>query len=142
MLDADKIANPIHIGLRIGAQLIIQRDQDVFTAEAVEPLREMLGVAVAASQMRHGFEHLVKSPMTHPPVVTMKLEHGINSVDRIAHRRDDTAVRDEALDALGRKRREKVRADFDDRALAGCVAKMARVPINALVVEGVEELRL
>ncbi len=42
----------------------------------------------------------------------------------------------------GRERMEKVRADFGDFAIAGRVAKMMRVPVDALVVERVEELRL
>src|SRR5271156_4324160 len=63
-------------------------------------------------------------------------------LDRIAQRRDDAAVGNMNLDPRRRERMEKVRTDFRDFALAGRVAKVMRVPVDALVVERVEKLRL
>src|ERR1035437_3096565 len=71
-----------------------------------------------------------------------ELEHGIGSIDRIAHRGDDLAARHESFDALERLGVEKVGTNLDDLALAGRVAKMSRVPVEALVVEGAEIQRL
>src|SRR6266849_8694388 len=67
----------------------------------------------------------------------------IQTIDRIAHRGYDPAVRDVGLDApLSLGLEEVVRANLGDPAPASRVTKMARVPVDALVVEGAEELRL
>src|SRR5208282_1949460 len=61
----------------------------------------------------------------------------------IAHRRDGFAVRNVSLDACWRLRMEKIRRrDFCDGTAAGRVAKVMRVPVDALVVERTEKLRL
>src|ERR1019366_6512106 len=72
-LGAHKVANPIHIALRIRAQFIIYRDQDVLAAEVLEPCLETRRVAVGATQMRQRFEDLVEGSATHPSVMTLKL---------------------------------------------------------------------
>src|ERR1700724_2098635 len=63
-------------------------------------------------------------------------------IDRIAQGGDDAAIRNVSLDPAGRERMEKVRTDLCDLALARGVAKVTRVPVDALVVEGVKELGL
>src|ERR1035437_9758442 len=65
-----------------------------------------------------------------------ELEHGIGSIDRIAHRGDDLAARHESFDAVERLRVEKIGKNLDDLTLS------ARVPVEALVVEGAEIQRL
>src|SRR6266478_4480006 len=62
--------------------------------------------------------------------------------DRTAQGGDHATVRNVRLDAIGSERMEQVGTDFGDRPLAGRVAKMPRVPIDALVVVGAEKLRL
>src|SRR5271168_860319 len=66
----------------------------------------------------------------------------IDAIDRIAHRHEDLAVGDVELDALESFGLEEVRGtNLDDWAFAGRVAKMARVPIDPLVIEMAEDLR-
>src|ERR1017187_909549 len=71
--DTHKVADPIHIGLRIRAQSIIYGGQDVLAAEALEPCLETRRVAVGATQMRQRFEGLVEGSATHPSVMTLEL---------------------------------------------------------------------
>src|SRR5258708_36989089 len=63
-------------------------------------------------------------------------------IHRIAQRGDHSAIRNVRLDASGCERMKKIRTDFRDFAIAGGVAKVTRVPVEAFVVERVEELRL
>src|SRR5712672_3092875 len=63
-------------------------------------------------------------------------------IDRAAQRGDHSTVRNVGLDAIGSQRMKQVRTDFGDRPLAGGVAKMPRVPVDALVVVGAEKLGL
>src|ERR1700674_4690943 len=59
-----------------------------------------------------------------------------------AERGDHPAVRNVGLDPIGGQRMKQIRTDLGDRALAGRVAKMPRVPVDALVVVGAEKLGL
>src|SRR5258705_4747725 len=61
-------------------------------------------------------------------------------IDRAAQRGDHSTVRNVSLDAIGSQRMEQVRTNFGDRPLTSGVAKMARVPVDALVVVGAEKL--
>ena len=98
-------------------------------------------VAIAAAEIGARFQDLVEGALR-PREMQHELVRGKRMIDRIAQRRDDAAIRNVSLDARGRIRMEKVRTNFSDLPLAGRVAKMSRVPVDALVVEGVEELRL
>src|SRR5208282_4509783 len=77
-----------------------------------------------------------------PGVVSEHLVHRKRMIDGIAQRGNYPAVRNMRLDAVGCQRIEQVRTDLDDLALAGCVAKVARVPVDALVVVVAEKLGL
>src|ERR1700735_1443824 len=63
-------------------------------------------------------------------------------LDGVAQGGDDAAIRNVSLDPIGRERLEEIRTYLGDLTIAGGIAKMMRVPIDALVVERVEELRL
>src|SRR5271167_3436948 len=63
-------------------------------------------------------------------------------LDGIAQRGDYSAVRNMRLDPVRCQRIEQVRTDLDYLSLAGCVAKMPRVPVDALVVVVAEKLGL
>ena len=140
-IDAHEIGHAIQIRLRIRAQFVVHRDQHVLAAEQIEPGLEMRRVTIAAAEPGPRFQNLVERSVR-PREVDDQLVRGKGVIDGIAQRRDDAAIRNVRLDAIGRERMEKVRADFGDFAIAGGVAKMMRVPIDALVVIGVEELRL
>src|SRR5277367_341035 len=98
-------------------------------------------IAIAAAEIGPRFQDLVEGAVR-PREMQHELVRGKCMIDRIAQRRDDAAIRNVSFDARGRIRMEKVRTNFSDLPLAGRVAKMSRVPVDALVVEGVEELRL
>src|SRR5271156_1389118 len=98
-------------------------------------------VAITAAQIGARFQHLVEGALR-PREMDDELVRRKRMIDRIAQRGDDAAIRNVSLDACRRIRMKKVRTDFSDLPLAGRVAKMTRVPVDALVVEGVEELRL
>src|SRR5580704_10462559 len=99
----------------------------------------MRRVAVAAAQIRPRFQDLVERA-ARPREVKDQLVRRKRMIDRIAQGGDDAAIRNVRLNPAGRERMEKVRADFSDLALARSITKMTRVPIDTLVVEGVEEL--
>src|ERR1700722_18617840 len=61
-------------------------------------------------------------------------------IDRTAQRGDHPTVRNVGLDAVGGQRMKQVRTDLRDLPLPGRVAKMARVPVDALFVVRAEEL--
>src|SRR6266852_8704584 len=63
-------------------------------------------------------------------------------IDRAAQRGDHATVRNVRLDAIGGQRMKQVWTDLRDRPHAGRVAKMPRVPVDALVVVCAEELGL
>ena len=63
-------------------------------------------------------------------------------LDGIAQRDNYPAVRNVRLDTVGGAWFEQVWNRSHDRPLAGCVAKMARVPVDALVVVRAEKLGL
>ena len=91
--DADEVADAIEIRLRLRAQLIIYRDQYVLAAKALEPRLELRGVAVGAAEIWRRFDCLLERSAAQPAVVTLEFVHGIHSIDRIAHGRDDLAIR-------------------------------------------------
>src|SRR5271166_6906383 len=101
----------------------------------------MRRVAIAAAEIGSRFQDLVKRALR-PCEMDDQLVGGERMVDRIAQRGDDAAIRNVGLDAIRRERMEKVRTDFGDFASAGRVTKVMRVPVDALVIERVEELRL
>ena len=94
----------------------------------------MRRVTIAAAEPGPRFENFVERSVR-PREVDDQLVRGKGVIDGIAQGRDDAAIRNVRLDAFGRERMEKVRADFRDFAIAGGVAKMMRVPIDALVVD-------
>src|SRR5271166_7163495 len=98
-------------------------------------------VTIAAAEIGAGFQDLVERA-TRPREMNDQLVGGIRMIDGIAQRSDDAAIRNVGLYPIGRQRMEKVRTDFGDFPRAGRVAKVMRVPIDAAVIEGVEELRL
>src|ERR1017187_8348754 len=73
--DTHKVAEPIHVGLRIRAQSIIYRGQHVLTAKALEPCHGTRRVAVGATKMGPRFDGLVEGSATHPSVITLDLVH-------------------------------------------------------------------
>src|ERR1019366_5716785 len=77
-----------------------------------------------------------------PHVMTHQLIGRVRMIDRIAQRGDYFAVRNVRLDAPRRVRMNEVWTYLSDLALAARIPEMMRVPIDPLVVEKIEKLRL
>ncbi len=140
-IDADEIGHAVQIRLRLRAQFIVHRDEHVLAAEQIEPRLEMRRVTIATAEIGARLQHLVERT-ARPREMKNQLVRRERMIDGIAQRGDDAAIRNVSLDAAGRERMKKIRTDLRDFASASRVAKMIRVPVDALVVERVEELSL
>src|ERR1700733_9261317 len=110
-------------------------------AEARAKVGQMRGVTSHLDYLRNFHEELVER-IVGERVMTPEFVGRIDSLDRIAEGADDFASRDMRSDALGGLGEAEVWIDFADGARAVGVAEMMRVPLDALVVVGGEEVGL
>src|ERR1019366_2758348 len=140
-LDTNKIANPVEVGLRIGPQVVVEQDQHPVLAKTRAPIGQMPGVAGHFDHLRNFYEELIERKVR-KRVVTPEFICRVDSLDRIAKRADDFALRNMQRDALGGLGEAEVWIDLANRTAAVGIAKVMRVPLESLVIVGGEEIGL
>src|SRR3984957_10693525 len=140
-LDANKITDAIEIRLRIGAQIVVKQYQHAVIDKPRAVVGQMRRVATHLDHLRNFYQKLVER-IVRQRVVTPEFVGGVDSLDRVAERADDFASRNMNRDALGRLGKAEVRINLANRADAVGVAKVMRVPLDALVVVRGEEIGL
>src|SRR5260370_42697733 len=89
------------------------------------------------------FDGLVQGSTADPSEAPQEFVHRIDSIDRVAHGCDNFAFWNVQLDLLTGVRSEKNgRTNLDDWPVTTSITKMARVPLDSLVLESLEEMRI